>query len=44
MSEEGTAVDGHSEKNFERWNHEEKEYIKQDNFLCENHLLENVDR
>ena len=29
-------------KNFERWNHEGKEYIKQDNLLCESHLLGNV--
>jgi hypothetical protein len=36
------AVDGQSEKNFERWNHEGKEYIKQDNLLCGNHSLENV--
>ena len=28
-----------SEKNIERWNHEGKEYIKQDDLLCENPLF-----
>lgn len=27
-------------ENFERWNHEGKEYIKQDNLLCKNYLCE----
>ena len=44
---EGKAMDGrfrngHSAKNLERWNYEGKEYIKQDNLLCENHLFANV--
>lgn len=26
-------------KNLERWYHEGREYIKQDNLLCENHLF-----
>jgi cathepsin A (carboxypeptidase C) len=26
-----------SKENLERWNHEGKEFIKQDNLLCENH-------
>jgi hypothetical protein len=38
---EGAAMDG-SEKIIERWNHEGKEYIKQDNLLCENHFFANV--
>lgn len=29
-------------ENFERWSHEGKEYIKQDNLLCEDHLFANV--
>jgi cathepsin A (carboxypeptidase C) len=29
-------------KNLERWYHEGREYIKQDNLLCENHLFPNV--
>lgn len=29
-------------ENLERWNHAGKEYIKQDNLLCENHLFTNV--
>jgi cathepsin A (carboxypeptidase C) len=29
-------------ENLERWYHEEKEYIKQDNLLCENHLFTKV--
>lgn len=33
-----SAANG-SEKSIERWIHEGKEYIMQDNLLCENHLL-----
>ena len=29
-------------ENLERWYHEGKEFIKQDNLLCENHMFENV--
>ena len=29
-------------ENLERWYHEGREYIKQDNLLCENHLFANV--
>ena len=29
-------------ENLERWNHEGKEFIKQDNLLCENYLFANV--
>ena len=36
---EGIAMDGHSEKKFEIWNHEGKEYIMQDNLICENLLI-----
>lgn len=31
-----------SKENLERWNYEGKEYIKQDNLLCENHLFANI--
>ena len=29
-------------ENLERWYHEGKEFIKQDNLLCENHMFGNV--